>query len=375
MKRLQSRRESGNQGIRGAVVGPGGQTRADAPAAAPAVSAPTSAGPAAAPASLERSDAGRPVDPVAAFLAVLELGAVESHALMTLTDEELYALTGEYPQFGGFPHLDDLPPEQRVLARDTAYRSMLARGVIRPAGPNWCPVVDVCTRPDIVGTLQVRRLAPQAVSARRTLAGSAETLVAHVFDYAQAALLEAIDAQGAHTFTVMPLAHAFDALAGFCDPDRVAEPDLVRAVEHRRAVNTADVLRGVESLGDIEYDARAVTVLHGCSKHEWMHAVDSIEALTSSSSAALDSGGAPLLERRSTVYAAADRVEVATPRWEGPVLDFVRVDRTQLLEHVQAYLTARLGLSEELIAKHYAAATAPVHGPSPRPPGRGAQLR
>ncbi|GAA4284659.1 hypothetical protein GCM10022261_21900 [Brevibacterium daeguense] len=316
------------------------------------------------------AQAGRPVDPVAAFLAVLELGAVESHQLMTLTDEELYALTGEYPQFGGFPHLDSLPPDQRVLARDTAYRSMLARDVIRPAGSSWCPVVDVCTRPDIVGTLQVRRLAPQAVSARRTTVGEAETLVAHILDYAQAALLETIDARGAHTFTVMPLAHAFDALGGFCDPDRVAEPDLVKSAEHRRAVNTAEVLRGVESLGDIEHDARAVTVLHGFSKHEWMHPADSIEALTGSPSAVLDSDGAPLLERRSTVYAAADRVEVATPRWKGPILDLVRVDRSQLLEHIQAYLTPRLGLSEELIAKHYAAATARLHGPAPRPAGR-----
>lgn len=127
-----------------------------------------------------------------------------------LTDEELAVLSAP----GGIvvmPFLDGIPDHQRDVALRTAYRGLLARGIVDPPTPQATAAavargdghVELMVRQDVRSLVALREAARAVVAVARTTAAAQDFWYAHVVD--DVVLLEEVGSDGMHRFA---LAHA-----------------------------------------------------------------------------------------------------------------------------------------------------------------------
>ncbi|MBO1752817.1 hypothetical protein J4G33_13470 [Actinotalea sp. BY-33] len=148
--------------------------------------------------------------------------------LETLTDEEL-AVLSVADTVPVTPHLSEIPPRERRPLIQTAYRGLVARGIITPptaqarararaaveeaqerpgADAAADPVgVEVEIREDVASTVALREGARVVVAAARTAATQQDYLYVHLVE--DVALVELVTVDGYHHFS---LRHAEDLL-------------------------------------------------------------------------------------------------------------------------------------------------------------------
>lgn len=124
-----------------------------------------------------------------------------------LTDEELsvVARPGAMPVD---PYLGDLPEEALAVARRTAYRSLVARGIVTPPTPEALAAatagreeaVDAAIRRDVASVVALREGAHLVVALARTTAATQDYWYAHVVD--DVVLLEEVSRDGLHRFAL-----------------------------------------------------------------------------------------------------------------------------------------------------------------------------
>ncbi len=124
-----------------------------------------------------------------------------------LTDEELsvVARPGAMPVT---PFLDDLTETDRETARRTAYRSLVARGVVEPPTPEAIAAatalrdgsVELMVRQDIRSVVALREAAQVVVAVARTTAATQDFWYAHLID--DVVLLEEVSRDGMHRFAL-----------------------------------------------------------------------------------------------------------------------------------------------------------------------------
>lgn len=124
-----------------------------------------------------------------------------------LTDEELSVVTrpGAMPVM---PFLDDLPEADRETARRSAYRSLVARGVVEPPTPEAIAAatalrdgsVELMVRQDIRSVVALREAAQVVVAVARTTAATQDFWYAHLVD--DVVLLEEVSRDGIHRFAL-----------------------------------------------------------------------------------------------------------------------------------------------------------------------------
>jgi hypothetical protein len=130
-----------------------------------------------------------------------------------LTDEELAILTG--PGAPGnpasivvTPYLVELPDADRELVTRTAYRGLLARGILDPPSAEATRAavargdgrVELTVRQDVRSVVALREAARVVVAIARTTAVSQDFWYAHVVD--DVALLEEVGSDGLHRFAL-----------------------------------------------------------------------------------------------------------------------------------------------------------------------------
>ncbi len=133
-----------------------------------------------------------------------------------LTDEELsvVARPGAMPVM---PFLDDLAEADRETARRSAYRSLVARGVVEPPTPEAVAAatalrdgsVELMVRQDVRSVVALREAAQVVVAVARTTAATQDFWYAHLVD--DVVLLEEVSRDGLHRFALAEDA----ALAGW----------------------------------------------------------------------------------------------------------------------------------------------------------------
>lgn len=124
-----------------------------------------------------------------------------------LTDEELSVLArpGAMPVM---PFLSDLPEADHDVARRSAYRSLLARGVVDPPTPEAVAAatalrdgsVELQVRQDIASAVALREAAEVVVALARTTAVTQDYWYAHLVD--DVVLLEEVSHDGLHRFAL-----------------------------------------------------------------------------------------------------------------------------------------------------------------------------
>ncbi|MEO9324500.1 hypothetical protein ABFT23_13475 [Nocardioides sp. C4-1] len=158
---------------------------------------------------------------------------VQTIALEILTDEELSVLVPDQGVVVS-PVLDDVSEAERDAVRRTAFRGLVARGIVDAPDPAAVAAVlassaaasgdagiDLQVRNDVLSALTLRRSASAVVAVARTTSTSQDFWYAHVVQ--EVVLLEEVGTDGLHRFA---LGHARDL------------PDLlVGAVVHPEAVD------------------------------------------------------------------------------------------------------------------------------------------
>ncbi len=160
--------------------------------------------------------------------------AAEPVFVDVLTDEELSVLAapGAMPVT---PFLTDLDPVAADTARRTAYRSLIARGVLDPptaeavAGATAAGTgeVELMVRQDIRSVIALREAAQVVVAVARTAAASQDFWYAHLVD--DVVLLEEVSRDGLHRFAIADATALGDlAVAAAVHPDAgdVDSPDV-----------------------------------------------------------------------------------------------------------------------------------------------------
>jgi hypothetical protein len=150
--------------------------------------------------------------------------------LLDLTDEELAALDGAPDGLVVSPYLDELEPAARDQAILTAFRSLVARGVVEgptadqvrqavraAAGAELTPV-DVRMSEPLSQALTLRRVAPLVLCAQRTNAELSSWRYVHVVDD-ELALDEVVEPSGLHRFGLLRPADVPDVVLDWLAPD------------------------------------------------------------------------------------------------------------------------------------------------------------
>jgi hypothetical protein len=128
-------------------------------------------------------------------------------ALEILTDEELAILAGP----GGIavsPYLETLAEGEREAVTRTAYRGLLARGIVDPPTPEATAAalgsgettVELMVRQDVLTVVTLRRSARSVVALARTTAVAQDFWYAHVVD--DVTLIEEVSGDGLHRFAL-----------------------------------------------------------------------------------------------------------------------------------------------------------------------------
>jgi hypothetical protein len=122
-----------------------------------------------------------------------------------LTDEELAILAGP----GGLvvaPYLAELPDADREVALRTAYRGLLARGIVDPPTPEALaaavgePTVELQVREDVLSLVMLRRGAGATVCVARSTVLGQDFWYAHVVR--DVVLVEQVSTDGRHRFAL-----------------------------------------------------------------------------------------------------------------------------------------------------------------------------
>lgn len=126
-------------------------------------------------------------------------------ALEVLTDEELAVLAGP----GGLvvsPYLAELPEADREVALRTAYRGLLARGIVDPPTPEALaasigePTVELRIRQDVLSLVALRRGAGATMCVARSTVLGQDYWYAHVIR--EVVLVEHVSTDGQHRFAL-----------------------------------------------------------------------------------------------------------------------------------------------------------------------------
>lgn len=151
--------------------------------------------------------------------------AVATVPVEVLTDEELSVVARPGPM-PVLPFLDALAPEVREVARRTAYRSLLARGIVDPPSPDSIAAataladgsVELLVRQDVQSVVLLREGAQVVVAAARTTAAGQDFWYAHVVD--DVVLVEEVSSDGLHRFALADAATLGDLVtAAVVHPD------------------------------------------------------------------------------------------------------------------------------------------------------------
>ena len=205
--------------------------------------------------------------------------------VIALTDEEISALDGpENAQVAPRPWYDDQDQETRDTACVVALRGLAARGIAVPSEWSASGTVSVSLPQDVHAALAMRHAASVIVVAHQQVETGMQARVL----YGQGPRLvleEHVTGGGLHTFSVMATEEAVERLMELVDPGGTAAAD-----GGSRTLTLTEVAAGEGGLGELN-DTRCVTILGKMS---------------------LGSGGEPV-EERVSVYALADRVELAEP--------------------------------------------------------------
>ncbi|QCW51701.2 hypothetical protein FE634_17120 [Nocardioides dongxiaopingii] len=146
-------------------------------------------------------------------------GDVQTIALEILTDEELSVLL---PDQGVVvtPVLSAVPAAERDAVRRTAFRGLVARGIVDPPGQEAVTAalgapaavgdvaLDLRVRNDVLSALTLRQSASAVVAVGRTTSSDQDFWYAHVVE--DVVLLEEVGSDGLHRFA---LGHARDLAA------------------------------------------------------------------------------------------------------------------------------------------------------------------
>ena len=124
-----------------------------------------------------------------------------------LTDEELSVLSRPGPM-PVLPCLDQMLPRDLETARRTAYRSLVARGIVDPATPQAVAAaqrsddgsVELSVRQDVASLVALREGARMVVALARTTAATQDFWYAHVVE--DVVLLEEVSRDGFHRFAL-----------------------------------------------------------------------------------------------------------------------------------------------------------------------------
>lgn len=128
-------------------------------------------------------------------------------ALEVLTDEELSVLTEDAGVVVS-PVLESVPAPERDAVRRTAFRSLVARGIVEapdstttaePTGTGDA-AVELRIRNDVLSALTLRRSASAVLAVARTTASGQDFWYAHVVH--DVALLEQVGSDGLHRFAI-----------------------------------------------------------------------------------------------------------------------------------------------------------------------------
>lgn len=189
----------------------------------------------------------------------------ETVPLETFTDEELAVLAGPESMVVA-PSLSAVPTAEREAVLRTAYRGLLARGVLDPPTPEarvaavGQPTVELMVRDDVRSLVMLRRGARLVVAVARTTVAGQDYWYAHVVD--DVVLLEQVGEDGLHRFALARTADLPALLVGAAvhpecgdgsgEPIEVAgdvaEPPLAVAEALGSALVRADVV--VRSVAD-----------------------------------------------------------------------------------------------------------------------------
>jgi hypothetical protein len=235
--------------------------------------------------------------------------------VIALTDEELTVLDGpQTDQVAPRPWYEQQDEQTRQVACVVALRGLAARGIALPSQVARNGDVTVALPDDVHAALAMRRAASVIVVAHQRVETGMQARVL----YGQGPRLvleEHVSGGGLHTFSVVPLGDAVDDLVTLVDPQGAAG----EADAPRRALTLSELAAGQDGLGELG-DTRCVTVL---------------------GRVALGRQGEPV-EQRVSVYALADRVEVADPRQldGSTILELGEVSRATLRSRLRALLDA-----------------------------------
>lgn len=136
-----------------------------------------------------------------------------------LTDEELSVLARP-GAMAVSPYVEELPDEARELARRTAYRSLVARGIVTPPTPaalaaaaaSGEDAVDAEIRKDVASVLALRAGATLVVALARTTAATQDFWYAHLVR--DVVLLEEVSRDGFHRFALAAAGALDDLVTG-----------------------------------------------------------------------------------------------------------------------------------------------------------------
>jgi hypothetical protein len=136
-----------------------------------------------------------------------------------LTDEELsvVARRGAMPVM---PFLSDLPVHEADVARRSAYRSLIARGIVDPPTPAAVAEatarrdgsVELMVRQDVRSAVALREAAQLIVAVARTTAVTQDYWYAHLVD--DVVLLEEVSRDGMHRFALARAEQLTELAAG-----------------------------------------------------------------------------------------------------------------------------------------------------------------
>jgi hypothetical protein len=144
--------------------------------------------------------------------------------LIELTDEETAVLFGGLEGLVATPYLDEVPEDERAAVLHTAYRSLLARGVILPAPPDRRPREDgrpeVEMTPALDSLADIRDGAPVLLCLQRTVEQDCVLRYAHVVD--EFVLVEDVLEGGLHRFGWLERDRLRVCLQDFLVPDDAA---------------------------------------------------------------------------------------------------------------------------------------------------------
>lgn len=150
--------------------------------------------------------------------------------LLDLTDEELAALDGPADGLVVSPYLEALDPALRDQAVLTAFRSLVARGVVdgptreqaqtavRDAAGAPLAAVDVRMSEQLSQALTLRRIAPTVLCMQRTDAELTSWRYVHVVDH-ELALDEVVEPTGLHRFGLLRPVDVPEVLLDWLAPD------------------------------------------------------------------------------------------------------------------------------------------------------------